>query len=232
MNVINLNGMEKLDYSRREAFNSLRTNIQFSGAGIQTVLFTSSAPGEGKSVTAFELTRSMAESGKQVILVDADLRKSVMISRYKIERGKTPVQGLSHYLSGQAALKDIICATNVPNMDLVMTGPLSPNPTELFNSRRFDDLIRVLRDSYEMVVIDAPPIGPVIDAAVIAPKCDGVILVIEAEATSRRMVASVKKQLELSGCKILGAVLNKVKVEKTGYYYNKYYGEYEPGDES
>lgn len=225
MNVIHLNGIDKLDYSRREAFNSLRTNIQFSGADIQTILFTSSAPGEGKSVTSFELTRSMAENGKQVILVDADLRKSVMINRYKIRRGKTPVKGLSHYLSGQAALKDIICATNVSNMDLIMTGPLSPNPTELFNSRRFDDLLAVLRDTYEMVVIDAPPLGLVIDAAVIAPKCDGVILVIEAESTSRRLAANVKKQLEMSGCKILGAVLNKVKMEKSGYY-NKYYGEY------
>lgn len=225
MHNIVFNGLEELDYGRREAFNSLRTNIQFSGADIKTVLLTSCGPNEGKSLTSFELARSIADSGKTVVLIDGDLRKSVMINRYKIQRGKQPIRGLSHYLSNQADMSEIICSTNIQGMDVVMTGPLSPNPTELLNGELFESLIYSLRSAYDMVIIDAPPLGSVIDAAVMAPKCDGVIMVIEADGTSRRAATNVKKQLEMSGCKILGVVLNKVKVEKSGYYY-KYYGEY------
>lgn len=225
MNNIIFNELEELDYGRREAFNSLRTNIQFSGADIKTIMITSCGPNEGKSTVSFELARSIADGGKSVVLIDGDLRKSVMINRYKIQRGVKPIRGLSHYLSNQAEMSEVICSTNVPGMDIVMTGPLSPNPTELLNSELFDNLIYSLRAAYDVVVIDAPPLGSVIDAAVIAPKSDGVIMVIEADATSRRAAVNVKKQLEMSGCKILGAVLNKVKVEKSGYYY-KYYGEY------
>lgn len=226
MNNIIFNGLEELDYGRREAFNSLRTNIQFSGADIKTVMITSCSPNEGKSTISFELARSIADGGKSVVLVDGDLRKSVMINRYKIQRGTKPIRGLSHYLSNQADMSEVICSTNVARMDIVMTGPLSPNPTELLNGELFDNLIYSLRAAYDVVVIDAPPLGSVIDAAVIAPKCDGVIMVIEADATSRRVAVNVKKQLEMSGCRILGTVLNKVKVEKSGYYYYKYYGEY------
>ncbi|MDO4546005.1 MAG: polysaccharide biosynthesis tyrosine autokinase [Bacillota bacterium] len=224
MNKIIFNGLLELEYGKREAFNSLRTNLQFCGADIKTLLFTSCQPNEGKSVTTFELARSMAESGKKVILIDADLRKSVMIARYKIQRGGKPVGGLSHCLSKQAEIGDIVCSTNVPGMDVIMTGPLSPNPTELLNGELFTDLLAALRKAYDAVIIDAPPLGPVIDAAVIAPKCDGVVLVIEANSTSYRLALDVKKQLEVTGCKILGVVMNKVKIEKSRYY--KYYGEY------
>lgn len=218
------NELEELDYGRREAFNSLRTNLQFSGADIKTVLFTSCRPDEGKSTVSFMLARSLAEMGKHVIYVDADLRKSVTINRYKATRDKGPIWGLSHYLSNQAKISDVVCETNVPGMDIIVTGPLSPNPTELLNGELFTDLIEELRESYDNVIIDAPPLGSVIDAAVIAPRCDGVVMVVEANGTSRRLAADVKKQIEMTGCRILGVVLNKVKIEKSKYY--KYYGEY------
>ena len=109
-------------------------------------------------------------------------------------------------------------------MDIIVTGPLSPNPTELLNGELFTDMIASLRNRYDAVIIDAPPLGNVIDAAVIAPKCDGVVLVVEADQTSRRLAMDVKKQIEMTGSRILGVVLNKVKVEKSKYY--KYYGEY------
>ena len=168
----------------------------------------------------------MAEVGKHVIFIDADLRKSVTINRYKAtkEKDKGHISGLSHYLSKQAELEDIICETNIPGMDIVVTGPLSPNPTELLNGELFTDMIASLRNRYDAVIIDAPPLGNVIDAAVIAPKCDGVVLVVEADQTSRRLAMDVKKQIEMTGSRILGVVLNKVKVEKSKYY--KYYGEY------
>jgi len=225
MNKIVFKELEELEYGRREAMNSLRTNLQFCGADIKVILFTSCGPNEGKSTTSFDLARSMAESGKNVILIDADLRKSVMISRYKVQRSGTPIGGLSHYLSKQAQLNDIICATNIPGMHIIMTGPLSPNPTELLNGVLFEDLLNVLRANYDAVIIDAPPLGSVIDAAVIAPKADGVVLVVEANATSSRIAADVKKQLEMADCKLLGVVLNKVKIDRSKYYY-RYYGEY------
>ena len=223
-NRIVFNSLKEPEYGRREAFNSLRTNLQFCGADLKTILFTSCAPNEGKSTVTFELARSVAENGKKVILVDADLRKSVMLGRYKAQAMQKRVGGLSHYLSGQAEIGDILCNTNIPDFDVILTGPLSPNPTELLSGERFKDLLNLLRVSYDMIIIDSPPLGSVIDAAVIAPNCDGVVLVIESNATSHRVAVDVKKQLEMTGCKILGAVLNKVKVEKSKYY--KYYGEY------
>ena len=224
MNKIVFNELEQLEYGRREAMNSLRTNLQFCGAALKVLMLTSCGPNEGKSTTCFELARSMAESGKKVILIDADLRKSVMISRYKIKRSSTPIGGLSHFLSKQAQLNDIICSTNIHGMDVIMTGPLSPNPTELLGGELFEELLRVLRANYDVVIIDAPPLGSVIDAAVIAPKTDGVVLVIEQNATSSRVAVDVKKQLEMTGCKLLGVVLNKVKIDRSKYYY-RYYGE-------
>lgn len=224
MKKIIFNELEDLDYGRREAFNSLRTNLQFSGADIKTILITSCNPNEGKSTTSFELARSMTETGKRVIYVDADLRKSVTINRYKATREKGPIGGLSHYLSKQASMNDIVCKTNIPGMDIIVTGPLSPNPTELLNGDLFTELIEELRGKYDAVIIDAPPLGSVIDAAVIAPRCDGVVLVVEANGTNRRLAMEVKKQIEMTGCRILGVVLNKVKIERSKYY--KYYGEY------
>lgn len=223
-NKIILNNLEELDYGRREAYNSLRTNLQFCGADLKTFLFTSCSPGEGKSTVSFELARSMAENGKKVIFMDADLRKSVTLSRYKAQSSNKGIRGLSHYLSKQADLDDIICDTNVHGLDMILTGPLSPNPTELLNGELFSLLIKYLKLEYDAVLIDSPPLGSVIDAAVIAPKCDGTILIVESNVTSHRAATDVKKQLELTGCRILGVVLNKIEPENRKYY--KYYGEY------
>lgn len=223
-NKIVFHNLEELNYGRREAFNSLQTNLQFCGADLKTLVFTSCCPNEGKSTVTFELARSMAENGKKVVLVDADLRKSVMLGRYKAQAMQKRVAGLSHYLSKQAKINDILCETSIPGFHVILTGPLSPNPTELLSGPLFAELLELLRVSYDMVIIDSPPLGSVIDAAVIAPHCDGAVLIIESNATSHRMAVNVKKQLEMADCKILGAVLNKVKLEKTRYY--KYYKEY------
>lgn len=224
-NKIIFNNLEEMDYGRREALNSLRTNLQFCGADLKTILFTSCSPNEGKSTITFELARSMAENKKKVVLVDADLRKSVMLGRYKAQATDKKVGGLSHYLSKQAKISDVLYETNIPGFDIILTGPLSPNPTDLLGGKLFVELLEMLRASYDMVIIDSPPLGSVIDAAVIAPYCDGAVLVIESNATSHRLAVNVKKQLEMADCKILGAVLNKVKRENSRYYY-KYYGEY------
>ena len=229
-NRIIINNLESNEYRRREALNSLRNNLQFCGADLKSFIFTSCGSNEGKSTLSFELARSMTESGKSVVLVDADMRKSVMIKRYQMQSAEKKIRGLTHYLSGQAELEEIVCETNVDNLSLVLTGPISPDPTKLLEGKAFDELLEYLEERFDAVIIDTPPLGMVIDAAIMAPKCDGTILVIESGNTSYRIALDVKKQLEMSGARILGTVLNKVPVEKNGYYnyynYYSYYKEY------
>lgn len=221
-----LEQLEKLGYGKREAFNSLRTNLSFCGADVKVITFTSCTPDEGKSSVVMELGRSLAEDGKKVLIVDADLRKSVFVGRYHAKAKKGSIKGLSHYLSGQAPLSDVLCETNVENLSIIFAGHTTPNPTELLGNHYFDELIAHAKENYDAVLIDSPPLGSVIDTAVIAPKCDGAALVVEANKCSFRFIQDIKKQLELTGCRILGVVLNKVKVEKSGYYKRYYKGYY------
>jgi capsular exopolysaccharide synthesis family protein len=194
------------NYFIREAFNTLRTNILFSGRDIKTIIITSCIAHEGKSTVSFELCRSLAEGGKRVLLVDADLRKSVLATRITKERGIT---GLSQLLSGQIGIDDSIYQTNVPNLDMIFAGPYPPNPTELVGSAAFKELLDTKRNSYDYIIIDSAPLGMVIDAAVMASVCDGAVLVLSTGKVKYRMAQSVKSQLEKSGCKLLGVVLNQ-----------------------
>lgn len=225
MKTIELHNIEALGYGRREAMNSLKTNIQFAGVDVKTVVITSCGPGEGKSTISFDLARSLAESGRKVVLVDADMRKSQMVSRLKIDNKGQSIGGLTHYLSGQVGA-EVVCNTNINNLSLILAGPYSTNPTELLSGDRFDIMIQGLEKVYDNIIIDAPPLGAVIDAAIIAPKTDGAIVVVEANGTSTRAAQKLVRQLEVSGTRILGYVLNKV--SSKGEYYSpyKYYGEY------
>lgn len=223
---VELEELEKLGYGKREAFNSLRTNLSFCGADIQVITFTSCTPDEGKSSVVMELGRAMAEDGRKVLILDADLRKSVLVGRHHAKSKKGSIKGLSHYLSGQAKLADVLCETNVENLNIIFAGRTTPNPTELLGNHYFEELIVYARENYDTVLIDSPPLGSVIDTAIIAPKCDGVVLVVEANKCSYRFIQDIKKQLEITGCKILGVVLNKVKMEKSGYYNRYYRGSY------
>lgn len=222
------------DYNTKEAFNSFRTNLKFCGADIKTVLLTSCTPDEGKSITTMSIAKSLAEDGKRVLFIDADLRKSRLVGVFKME-SEGYIKGLSHYLSGQATVDEVIFETSVDNLSICLAGPTSPNPTELLGGSRFEMLLAYGKERFDMVVIDTPPLGSVIDALVIAPQCDGVILLIESDIISYRFARDIKQQLEFAGCRILGAALNKVPVEKHRYrgyykkgyykgYYNRYYG--------
>lgn len=213
--------IEKKSYGIREEIRTLRTNLQFCGDDKQVILMTSCLPGEGKTGTSIELARSLAELGKNTILVDADMRKSVMASRLQVDQVD---KGLSHFLSGQCTLAEAIVSTNIPKMHLVLAGPTAPNPTELLNSKRFEGMIESMRKVYDYVIVDCPPLGLVIDASVIARECDGAILVVESGKIKYRLAQSVKEKLEYAGIPILGVVLNKVERRKNPGYYNKYYG--------
>ena len=137
----------KADTSMDEAYKALRTNIQFCGADKKVIAFTSCTPNEGKSNVTFHLAASLAESGKSVLLIDADLRKSVLMGRVHVEE---EVMGLTHYLSKQAKLSDVICATNLPKFHIIFSGVVPPNPAELLGSRLFKDMIRLVTTSRMM----------------------------------------------------------------------------------
>lgn len=209
-----------MDFITNEAYKALRTNIQFCGDDVKVILLTSCTPDEGKSSVSFNLSVSLAEDGKRVLFIDADLRKSVIIGRYKVWGVE---KGLTHYLSGQSKLDEVIKQTDIDNMDMIFAGSYPPNPAELLNHARFGDMIKMLRDDYDYIIIDTPPLGNVIDSAIVARVCDGAIMVVEANSISYRFTQSIKQQLEKTGCRILGVVLNKIPTDKNGYY-GKYYG--------
>ena len=219
---VTLNRIMKDDYHYNEAIKTLRTNIQFCGNGIKTIMLTSSLPDEGKSDITFAMASSLAQIGKKVVLVDADIRKSVLVSRYHLER---EVSGLSQYLSGQRSLENVLYDTNIENLSIIFAGPYSPNPADLLEESLFGDMISKLKEKYDYIIVDTPPVGNLIDGAIVARQCDGAVMVIESGSISYRLEQRVKGQLEKSGCRILGVVLNKVNMKRNGYY-SKYYGKY------
>ena len=207
---------KKGGYLYGEALKTLRTNLQFCGAQVRAVLLTSCFPDEGKSDIAFHLAVELGRAGKRVLLLDADIRKSSFQTRYSVGR-KT--EGLSQYLSGQVKnVADIIYQTNYEKMDIVFSGPTAPNPSELLGQPVFKTLMEQLRQYYDYIIVDTPPAGNLIDAAVVGSVCDGALLVIESGRSSYRLAQKTKNQLEKSGCRILGAVLNKVDVRQSRYY--------------
>lgn len=211
---INFTNLSKLSFRANEAYKALRTNIQFCGNDIKSICITSCLPNEGKSNVSFNLARSLAEFGKKVLFIDADLRRSVLVGKYKPDQA---VIGLSHYLSGQNSIDEILYETNI-DLDIIFTGHVPPNPAELLGSDIFEDMLNVFRKVYDYVIIDTPPIGSVIDSAIVAQKCDGVILVIEANAVSYKFAQRAIRQLAKTKSRILGAVLNKY--DYSGEYYS------------
>ena len=212
------------DYRIKEAFKTLRTNIEFSGADLKVIAVTSCTPNEGKSSVAMELAKAFAEAGKRTLLIDADMRKSILVGRYKTGAVRL---GLTHILVGREKLSDVICKTNFPKLYMIFAGPVPPNPSELLGGESFETLVNKTKQLFDYVIVDTPPLGSVIDAAVAAKKCDGTILVVENNAVSYKFVQNVKAQLDKSGSRILGVVLNKVDMSTKSYgHYGKYFGMY------
>lgn len=209
-----------------EYFNSIRTNIQFSGANIKTIALTSVQPGEGKSTTSSNLAIAFARGGFKTLLIDADTRNSVISGTFK-PNGR--IRGLTSYLSGNSELSEVICSTNIDNLEIIPSGHVSPNPTSLLQNTNFDDLLTIAREKYDYVIVDTPPIGLVIDAAIIAQRCDASIIVTEAGNIKRRFVQKAKEQMEQTQAQFLGIILNKVDETLDSYgAYGNYgaYGQY------
>ena len=214
---------DDLSFRTREAYKTLRSNIEFSGKNIRTITVTSCTPNEGKSEVSFELSRSFAQNQNHVLMIDADLRKSTM--REHIRSGKVRY-GLSNYLVGQCSMEDAICRTDEEGFDIMLAGPATPTPSELLNSDTFTELLKKAKEQYDYVIVDSPPLGSVIDSAIIGKKCDGTILVLSSGTISYRFAQTVQNQLVRAGCRVLGCVLNKVDMDGKKGYYGKYYGKY------
>lgn len=209
------------DFRAAEAIKTLRTNLMFSGDTIHAVALTSFGPAEGKSTISFQLAASLAQAGKSVLLIDADLRKSVLANRLRV-RGK--IDGLSHYLSGMANVSELLYQTDIPGFYVMFAGIRVPNAAEVLGSSRFKKLISAVKVTFDYTIVDAAPVGQVIDCAVMAPEMDGVLLVVDAAKNSYKMERRIKNQLEKSGGKVLGVILNRVDFNDKGSCYGKAYG--------
>ena len=235
MQTINIERLRKLDYRANEAYKNLRTNIQLCGSDIKVIMLTSTTPGEGKSTVSFNLAVSLAEAGKKVIFIDADLRKSVLVGRYKIN---TSVKGLTHFLSGINKFEEVMYATNVENFNVVFSGPVPPNPTELLGNKVFKTLIKVLRDLYDYIIIDCPPsLGILTTNALTAS--DSVIIPVQCEYYALEGLGQLMNTIDLvkrhlnKSLEIEGALLtmfdirtnlsNQVVKEVKRYFENKVY---------
>lgn len=218
-----------LPYASREAMNRLRINFDFCGDQYKKVMVTSSTPDEGKSFVSYQLWRVLAESGKRVVLVDADLRRSVMRARHQlsVEGDSKKANGLTHYLAGNASLDDVLYETDQENGFMVPTFRTVANPTLLLQNPRFNEMMDKLGEKFDIVLIDTPPLNSVADGLQIAAHCDGALLVVRGGVTPRRIVASSIGQLKSVSCPLLGTVLNRVEMNRNPYYY-KYskYGYY------
>ena len=221
MEKIAVNRFIAKEFQTTEAIKTLRANILFSGADIRSIALTSFTAQEGKSTLSFQVAASLAQTGRKVLLMDADLRKSVLASRLRV-KGK--ISGLTHVLSGLCNVKEALCETDIPGLYIMFAGARVPNAAELLGTRSFKTLIGALEDTFDYVIVDAPPLGMVIDCAVIAPVLDGVLMVVDTSRNSYKLERRVKAQLEKSGGKILGVVLNRVDMRDKNGYYGRAYG--------
>lgn len=215
-----LNSLKKAE----EYYNALRTNIQLSGNNLKVIAVISVDPSEGKSTTSTNIAWAFARAGYKTLLIDADIRNSVMSGVFK---SREKITGLTDYLAGTQDLSHGLCETDVENLFVVQSGAVSPNPTALLQSANFERMIETLRKYFDYIIVDTAPIGVVIDAAIIVQKCDASVLVAEAGVAKRREVQKAKSQLEHTGKPFLGVVLNKFDVQREKYGSYGGYGNYE-----
>ena len=204
----------------KEAYKTLRTNLRFfiQSKGCKKISITSANAGEGKSITLMNLAISMAETEQRVLLIDADMRRPAL-SRLLMEKANP---GLSEVLGGIVYSHEAIRKDVYPNLDILFSGETPPNPSELLGSQRMRDLLDKASREYDYVLIDAPPVAIVSDVCVLADMIDGVLFLVRTDRTEKDAVQRGLKQLEISGAKLMGFVLNGGSKERGGYYGKKY----------
>lgn len=227
----------KSDFFIREAYKTLRTNVMFSLTGespCKMIVVTSALQSEGKSVTATNLALSFAELGKKVLLMDCDLRKPKLGRLLNL----SAPAGLSNVLMEPELLEKALIKS-FGGVDIILAGDIPPNPSELLASVRMEKLLGQMKERYEYIIVDTPPINMVTDAMVLAPQSDGVLFVVRANQSDRNSVGYAIDQLDYAQVKVLGFVLNDVELEKSSYGYGKSrysryrrYGHYGYGQQS
>lgn len=212
-----------------EAYRALRTSLLLASANSpKVIVITSSFAREGKTTTSVNLATVLAQMGKPVLLLDADLRRPRL---QKVFRGKMNL-GLVNYLAANIPLDDIIQPTEVPNLSVVLSGPIPPNPSELLASDRMKHLIEEMRERFAYVIFDSPPVLAVTDAIVLAARADGVVLCVHGGKTPRDLVQRSAERLRQANIPVLGAILNNLDLHQYGYTYRKsYYDYYESADD-
>ncbi|MBZ4663241.1 MAG: putative exopolysaccharide biosynthesis protein [Caloramator sp.] len=223
---IDLVTVEKPKSPIAEAYRTLRTNIQFSSLDkkVKKIVITSSAPGEGKTTTALNLSITLAQNGHKTLLLDCDMRKPSIHKKLKISN----LYGISDLLVGEAKYESVIIKGPVENLDIITSGTKPPNPAELLSSQKMLNFISDVEKNYEYIIIDTPPVLMVTDAQVLSKYADGTILVVASGEAEKDAVVKAKELLTKVGANILGVVLNKLDTNRRGYYgyyYHYYYGQ-------
>ena len=203
-----------------EQYRTIRTNIQFSSVDeeLQSILFTSSGPGEGKSMTTANIAVTYAQQGKKVLLVDADLRKPTVHYTFRLDN----LKGLSNVLVGDVLLEEAIHTTSIDHLDVMSSGPIPPNPSELLGSRKMRAILERAKQQYDLVIFDTPPVLAVTDAQIMADFVDGAMLVVRSKVTELDAATKAVEALQPAKARLLGTVLNDREKKGSNYYY--YYG--------
>ncbi|WP_347993131.1 CpsD/CapB family tyrosine-protein kinase [uncultured Eubacterium sp.] len=224
MNKIKMDSIQELPYAVEESINRLRINVSFLGNEIKKIMVVSTLPNEGKSFVTMQMWKQMANAGIKSVLVDADMRNSVLVKKNDMDRqdGKE-MKGLVNYLAEDFSLDEVIYESPFENGYIIPNVENIINPSMLLESDKFGNMLNELSKDYRYVFVDAPPLGLVSDAEKIGSMCDGAILVIRSGEITRAEVKNSIKQLERSGCKILGVVLNRATDLKNKYSKQKYY---------
>ena len=212
-----------------ESYRHLRTSLLLSSAGKppKTILITSSQPAEGKTTTGINTAFMLAQTGAEVLMIDCDLRRPRLHAQFELPNAK----GLTTWLSGEKNLDSLIqTCEKEPNLKVLTSGPVPPNPAELLGSEEMRKLLSLLSEQYAHIIIDSPPVISFTDASILSTMVDGVILVVHGGRSSRAVVRRAKQQLLDVGAHVFGVVLNNVKVETHDYYYSRYYSHYYQSD--
>jgi capsular exopolysaccharide synthesis family protein len=206
-----------------EQYRTIRTNIEFMAVDqeIQAILVTSATQSEGKSMTASNLAVAYAQQGKKVLIIDTDMRRPTVHYAFKVANGLV----LSSLLTRQAEKDKAILPTKIENLSILTAGPIPPNPAELLSSRAMEHLVSQLREEFEILIFDAPPLLQVADSRITSRLTDGVVLLVGCTTSDRQRVLKAKEQLELAEAKILGVVLNRRELTDDSAY--QYYYSYE-----
>ena len=221
--MINLIARENPKSPVSEAYRTIRTNIQFAGVDkpMKSIVFTSTAQDEGKSTVVANLGIVMAQAGQKVAIMDCDFRNPTQHRLFKLQN-----KGLSNCIATGKDVLEIVQSSGTPGLDILTSGPVAPNPSEILASNRMKTVIDELKEKYDYVLIDTPPVLPVTDSSVIGSIADGTILLTAWNQITPAMAKEAKTRLEQAGAKILGVILNKVEVASKGYGYGYGYGYY------